>query len=1118
MSQDDVVETFDVCGPLPQGTVVLEASAGTGKTTTIASLTARYIAEGRATMPQLMLITYGRAATAELRSRVRERLVEVERALHAGSGEIDDPVVAILCEVDATERALRLQRLRSALAQFDDATIVTTHGFCQRVRTVLGSVGDLDLDARLEPDAHDVHRQVIEDFYVAKYAPTTVHDFPMSELREIATAALDDPAAALRPVDAPEPTATRVRMAQRARIEVARRKRLSRVIDYNDLLVQLSDALHHPDLGALAAERIRGPYQVVMVDEFQDTDPVQWDILRTTFAGVRTLILIGDPKQAIYAFRGGDVSTYLAAVRDATRQTLPHNWRTDAPVLAGLDQLLRGAALGHPEIAVRPVRAMRTEHQLTGAPPVVLRSLTRQVGGGSADKLPPIGTVRQVVYRDVAEQVVQRLTATTIRTPVGERQTRAGDIAVVVRRNADALGVLHALHAAGVPAVMSTAQNVFDTAAALDWITLLSALTDADPRMVATASLTPVVGWSADTLGSAGDHELDELQDRFASWAQVLHERGVAALLQVLADDGMRERVLSRPEGERYMTDLRHVAEILHATARSDRLAPAGLLHWLRGRVGARDASEDAERRLETDAAAVQVTTIHAAKGLQFPLVMVPFLFERHIEDAARTLRFHEGDQRCLHVGGRGSPGYSEASTAAAQEEAGEFLRLAYVALTRARSHLTVWWAPSRPSATGPLSRLLLADRLPDGTIEASAPARSDQAVQERFDELAAASDGSLVHEVLATSSDPVTWTPPAVADQELVTATVTRRLETSWRRLSYTALTAQAAPTHAGVGDEPEHTGLTDEPDETRAHPVISELTGLDGQVAPMAGLPSGTAFGTLVHSVLESVDTTATDLLAEVKARCEQTGLTRALRVEPGALALALMPALTTPLGPVAGGLSLADIAPTDRLAELEFELPLAGGDSRRPDRSAATLAALADLIDQHLAADDAFAGYGAHVRASLPRPAVHAHLAGYLTGSIDAVLRVRDPDGTPRYLVVDYKTNRLAPPDKPLTLGHYRPEAMVTAMFEHHYPLQLLLYSVALHRYLRWRHPGYDPDIHLGGAVYLFVRGMPGPPATPSDADDRAVVAPSGVLAWRPPTALVLALSDLLAGAAA
>jgi exodeoxyribonuclease V beta subunit len=207
-------------------------------------------------------------------------------------------------------------------------------------------------------------------------------------------------------------------------------------------------------------------------------------------------------------------------------------------------------------------------------------------------------------------------------------------------------------------------------------------------------------------------------------------------------------------------------------------------------------------------------------------------------------------------------------------------------------------------------------------------------------------------------------------------------------------------------------------------------------------------------------------------------------------------LLPAYATPLGSLADGRPLAGIAPADRLTELDFELPLRGGDQ---PNGVGYLREVADVLRTHLPGDDPLAGYADLLADPLVGDAV---LRGYLGGSIDAVLRV---DG--RYLVVDYKTNRLAAPDEPLTAWHYRAEAMAIAMLQAHYPLQALLYDVALHRFLRWRLPGYRPEKHLGGVLYLFLRGMCGPSVAVSGS-----VVP-GVFAWRPPAALVVAASDVL-----
>jgi exodeoxyribonuclease V beta subunit len=263
---------------------------------------------------------------------------------------------------------------------------------------------------------------------------------------------------------------------------------------------------------------------------------------------------------------------------------------------------------------------------------------------------------------------------------------------------------------------------------------------------------------------------------------------------------------------------------------------------------------------------------------------------------------------------------------------------------------------------------------------------------------------------------------------------------------------------------------------------------------LSPMADLPGGVAFGSLVHTVFERADPAQPESVAamvtDAVTRFGLTGLT------PQTLLTALQPGLETSLGPLADEVRLADISLSDRLAELSFELPLAA--TGRP----ATLHQLADLLDRHLRPDDPLASYGARLRADLPATL----LSGFLTGSIDVVLRLGQPA---RYLIVDYKTNRLAPPDQPLRLRSYTPARLATAMMDSHYPLQALLYNVALHRFLRWRLADYQPQQQLGGIAYLFVRGLAGP-GTPRIAGQ-----PCGVFAWRPPTELILDLDAALAG---
>jgi exodeoxyribonuclease V beta subunit len=260
---------------------------------------------------------------------------------------------------------------------------------------------------------------------------------------------------------------------------------------------------------------------------------------------------------------------------------------------------------------------------------------------------------------------------------------------------------------------------------------------------------------------------------------------------------------------------------------------------------------------------------------------------------------------------------------------------------------------------------------------------------------------------------------------------------------------------------------------------------------------MPGGADVGTFVHGVLEGADFTAPDLEAEVRASLARTSAREAVEVGDHELIVAgLRAAVETPLGPVVGDARLRDIRRADRVDELGFELPLAGGDD--PTGSVA-IEDIAALLTTHLAPGDPFAGYAAR----LGDPMLQTGLRGYLSGSLDLVLRT--PDG--RYAVVDYKTNWLGTEGEPLSAWHYRPSALRHAMFHAHYPLQALLYTVALHRYLRWRLPAYDLGRDLAGVLYLFVRGMVGADTPQVDGQ------PCGVFGWRPPAPLVEALSDLL-----
>ena len=1111
---------FDIRDPLPTGISVLEASAGTGKTYTIAALAARYVAEGTP-LERVLLVTFTRMATGELRERVRDRLVEVRSGLDrviAGVPPPPDPLVELYAAEERATLIARRDRLAHAVASFDAATIATTHGFCQEVLVGLGIAADLEPDVSFVEDLRDLADDVVDDLYVrAFHGNPAVLTF--TEASAIARAAIDNPGAKIVAADS-ETAIRRGRLAHAARAELDRRKHAMSVMTYDDLLTRLNDALSGPN-GAVTAARLRGRFDVVLVDEFQDTDPIQWQIMHTAFgAPDRTLVLIADPKQAIYAFRGADVYSYLEAARAAgSRSTLRINWRSDQGLLDAYDALFAGTRLGHAGIEYREVRSAppgRSGRLLGGSGAVNLAPLRLRIVPRGAVKQTPYGyatkpSAREFIARDLADEVVTLLSSGTEiarRSAAGEllgtAPVRPGDIAVLVPTNRQAALIRAALEAAEVPAVINGAGSVFETEPAREWLRLLEAVErPASAARAHSAALTCFFGWSAERLALSDEEAVEEVHQRLHDWGRVLRASGVAALIELVsASEELPARVLAEEDGERRLTDLRHIGQLLHAEAQAEQLGTTALTAWLRRRIA--EASDDSgdeqrSRRLESDSEAVQVLTIHRSKGLEFGIVMLPFLWEPgYIPEGAMPVFFHDpdaSDARTIDVALEGAD-YARHQSQHVFERRGEDLRLAYVALTRARHQAVVWWAGSYDARHSPIGRLLFS-RDAEGNVAAIGRfTPDDAAVRARFAELAAASTPGSISVEEASLGLATSWSEPLAPPVALDAATFGRGLDLRWRRTSYSDITSGAY--EAGVASETEEPLIGDEPDEEAPTPGAVDSVPLTAELAtlsPLAELPFGTQVGTFVHNVMEECDFAAGDLDSELDRAIGAVGAVLGTEIgDPVVLRDGLRGVLQTQL---AAGFRLADVCRSDRLDALGFELPLAGGDD---PRGWVTLDAVADVLRAFLGPDDPLAGYAER----LADPALRAQVRGYLTGSLDLVARL---DGGTRFVVVDYKTNWLGSPDEPLTLWHYRPAALAAEMQRHHYCLQALLYLVALHRFLRWRLPGYDADRHLAGAVYLFLRGLAGESTPLVDG------LTCGVFSWSPPPGLVSSLSDAL-----
>ncbi len=1043
----------------------------------------------------------------------------------------EDRFLAFLCEADAAELRRRHRRITDALADFDAATIATTHQFCQLVLRSLGVAGDSDAGTTLVENLDELVVEVVDDLYLREFGARPSAPFDRSTALGLARAVVGDPQARLAPADplVDSPEHERVRFARLVRGEMDRRKRRLGILSYDDLLSRLADALQPEE--APARERMRQRWSIVLVDEFQDTDPVQWEVLDRAFRGHATLVLIGDPKQAIYAFRGGDIHTYLQARGTAgTLHTLTTNWRSDGPLVQALQVLTRGAELGDPAITVHQVTARHEGSRLAGAPcPAPLRVRVVQAAGESVSREGTVGidVLRSRIATDLADDVARLLAsgATYAGRPLG-----AGDVAILMSSLKHAHLFQHELSARGVPSVVSGGSNVLTTDAGDQWLTLLEALEQPQRTgRIRALGLSVFVGHSPAELDARGDDLTDELAERVRGWLDLVRSRGIAAVHESVVAGGLGARVLARPQGERLLTDLDHVGQVLHEVSHRERLGLVALLDWLRTERRVADRSKERTRRLDTDATAVQLLTIHGSKGLQYPLVYLPLAFDCWPGDDTEHL-FHDAEgHRTLDVGGAVVP------PEAARERAGEELRLTYVALTRAQSQVVTWFGASWNAGHAGTTRLLLGrnpgePQVPDVTHRGPA----DVEVMAQLGQWQEA--GAISVELAEPATTSVTL--PAAPAGELAVRRFDRAVDTAWRRTSYSGL-IRAEERVVAAHSEPEDSGTVDEQTDAQLDAQLDgQLEGQqDGQLdgpapdsvteagtglapgdlpSPMEGLPAGATFGSLVHEVLEHADPQASDLRAELEARVREAQRWWSVDAEAGELAEALLPMQHTSLGPLADARTLAQVGARDRLCELDFEFPLTGGDAvgaTAPDRPGprVPLAAMAGVLRRHLAAADPMRAYADRLEA----PGLGDQLLrGYLSGSIDVVLRIPGGDGgRSRYLVVDYKTNRLGTPGEPLTALDYTPERMTEAMLHSHYPLQALLYSVVLHRYLRWRlgsgPDGYDPEVHLGGILYLYVRGMCGPDTPEVDG------LPCGVFTWRPPAAMVVELSDLLAG---
>lgn len=1209
---------LDVLALPLRGSHLIEASAGTGKTWTIAALYVRLVLGhyagtsgfGRPLLPtEILVVTFTEAATEELRARIRARLTEAARCFR-GQATPDPFLTGLLAAYPREQHPGLARRLAVAAEWMDEAAIHTIHGWCNRMlrrhafesgclfdlaiadtdqeliaeaardywrkffyplpalavvavnriaespAALLGKVAPLlhghagdrcrggqklssprapaeilaewiqwqEKNRELERAARlcwAEHRTELEDMlwdalrkkrlngtryperkFAERLAEFAVWATGSGELRaehrrDFAKGSfqLNSSGAGQEPrheafellaewhrhaADEPEPWAEiLVHAADWIDTRYGQEKSKRSRLDYDDLPALLDRALQGEHADRLA-EAIVGQFPVALIDEFQDTDPIQFRIFDAIYRvsenpDDRALLLIGDPKQAIYSFRGADLHTYLRA-RAATsgrHYTLDRNFRSTTELVAAVNRIfgraedfpagafnfgqagttsvpyLRVRAQGRPErflVDGQPVPALQFWHRATNEPLGMTR-YREELAAATAEEI--VGLLSR------AERGQAKFSG-----PDGDRPLQAAAIAVLVRDGAEAEAMREALASRGVRSVYwSLKDSVYQTAEARDLGFWLQAAAEPErERKLRAALATATLDLGLERLDQLGQDELafEAEVERFRGYGQIWRQQGVMPMLyRLLGDFDVPARLLARAGGERSLTNLLHLAELLQRASMGLDGEQALIRHLAEAMEPGAGGDEEALQRLESDAELVKIVTIHKSKGLEFPLVFLPFAcaFKEAKPVGGGFLRYHDDEGRAIVD----FEGGSDALVRSERERLQEDIRLLYVALTRA---CHACWVGVAPVKRGNTKKCQLEKSALGYLLNGAEPIEPNEL-------------GNYLSQLRGQGTEIAVTGPPAVtgtAYQPVTPLPVLRPARVydgprpaRWWIASYSAL-------RWGMADTPTA--------EAPASPAEANLMEAAGSGAPVAApsragglheFPAGPQAGVFLHGLLEwaaregfaAVVADATRRRDTIARRCQNRGWSHWIDPLDGWL----QRLLTTSLSLGQTQVCLRDLESVQ--PELEFWLAAGGAETQRLDElvSKATLS-------------------------GRPRPPVAAEcLEGMFKGYIDLAFAWEK-----RYYLLDYKSNRLGTGD-----ADYDEAAMAAAMVENRYDLQYCLYLLALHRQLRARlGPAYDYDTHIGGVVYLFLRGL--------GAESR------GVFFDRPPRDLIEELDQL------